>query len=113
MKAVAFAIALAACSDEAGPHALFDFTRAHSLFDAPFPADDLYDGQSGDVSRFPNPAGSVSVEQARALVVGNHGFALTGGVFFPFSEPLDETLLPTITETVASDSAVFIAAIDR
>lgn len=105
-------IVLAACSSDRGPHVRMDFTRADNLFDAPFPADDLYDGETADVSRFPNPSNSVSVEQARALVVGNRGFALTGGVFFQISEPLDATLLPSISDTVASDAPVFVAAID-
>ena len=112
MRAAVLAIALAACSNDAGPRVLFDFTRTHNLFDAPFPADDLYDGRTADVSRFPNPANSVSVEQARALVIGNRGFATTGGVYFQISEPLDPTLLPAIADTVAVDASVFVAAID-
>lgn len=112
MKAVGVVIALVACSSDRGPHVRMDFTRADNLFDAPFPADDLYDGKTGDVSGFPNPSNSPSVEQARALVVGNRGFALTGGVFFQISEPLDVALLPSIAETVESESPVFVAAID-
>jgi len=107
------AIALAACSDDAGPHVLHDFSRAHNLFDAPFPADDLYDGTTADASRFPNPANSISVEQGRVLLGPNHGFALTGGVFFQISEPLDPTQLPAIADTVKATSSVVVAAIDR
>ena len=111
MRAAVVAILLAACSDDSGPHVRFDFARKN-LFDAPFPADDLYAGGTADVSRFPNPANSVSVEQARALVAGNRGFPTTGAVFFQISEPLDEARLPSIADTVTQGSSAFIAAID-
>jgi hypothetical protein len=112
MRVAVVAIALAACSNDSGPHVMLDFTRAHGLYDAPFPADDLLDGTTADVSRFPNPANSVSVEQARALLAGNHGFATSGGVFFQISEPLDAARLPAIADTVTPGAPVVIAAID-
>ncbi len=114
MRASVIAIALVGCgsSSSSGPHVLADFARPHGLFDAPFPSDDLFDGATVDPAVFPNPAGSVSVEQARALLAGNHGFATTGGVFFQISDPLDASLLPAIADTVAADSPAFLAAID-
>lgn len=112
MKVAGVVIALVACTSDRGPHVRMDFTRAGNFFDAPFPSDDLYDGTTGDASRFPNGTNAPLVEQARALVVGNRGFALTGGVFFQISEPLDVELLPSIADTVETESPVFVAAID-
>jgi pimeloyl-ACP methyl ester carboxylesterase len=106
-------VMLAACgSPSSGPHVLLDFTRAHSLFDAPLPADDLFDGTTANIAAFPNPAGSVQLEQGRTLLADNTGFATTGAVFFQISEPLDDTMLPAIADSVAPGSPAFLAAID-
>ena len=112
MRAALVAIALAACSDAAGPHVLHDFARSKNLLDAPFPADDLYDGTTSDPSRFPNPSNSPSVEQGRALLAGNRGFATTGGVYFQLSEPIDPAQLPALAESVKPGASVFLAAVD-
>jgi hypothetical protein len=112
MKRLAL-VMLAACgSSSSGPHVMLDFTRAHSLFDAPYPADDLFDGTTASVAGFPNPAGSVQLEQGRTLLADNRGFATTGAVFFRISEPLDDTMLPAIADSVAPGSPAFLAAID-
>ena len=113
VKNAVVAILLAACgSSGGGPHVLLDFTRAHGLFDAPYPSDDLFDGTTADASKFPDPAGSLSIAQARALLAGNDGFSRTAGVFFQISEPLDPSGLPAIADTVTAGAPVFVAAID-
>jgi pimeloyl-ACP methyl ester carboxylesterase len=114
MRALSFTVVLAACSSSSpqGPHVLLDFSRQHGFWDAPFPSDDLSDGTTVDVSGFPNPSNSPSVEQARALLAGNTGFSTTGGIFFQISEPLDPAGLPSIAETVAPGAPVFVATID-
>ena len=114
--AVAAATVTAACGDNiagpATPHVLADFTRPTSLYDAPLPSDDLMSGGTVDVSRIPNPDVVESVEQVRALLVGNDGFAATGGVFFPISEALDPTTLPSIATSATAASTAFLIGID-
>jgi len=110
MRAPVVLILLAACSN--GPHVIADYSRPKSLLDAPFPADDLFDGGRADVSGIPNPSNSISVEQVRALLADNHGFSTTGGVFFQISEPVDEGSLPSLADSVTKGSSAFIAAID-
>ncbi|HUJ60969.1 MAG TPA: hypothetical protein VLX92_20840 [Kofleriaceae bacterium] len=113
VSALVLVLALAACgSSSEGPHVMMDFTRAKSLFDAPFPSDDLMAGSAVDPSVFPDPDNTAPVEQARALLATNSGFATTGGVFFQISTALDPTSLPGIADSAAADSPTFVAAID-
>jgi hypothetical protein len=111
--AAAAAAAAASCGDSApAPHVLLDFTRATSLYDAPVPADDLLVGSGVDVSRMPNPDGVSSVEQIRALLADNDGFATTGGVFFPISDALDPSTLPSLADSATAASTAFLIGID-
>jgi hypothetical protein len=104
------ALGLVACTGS-GPHVMLDFSRPH-FFSAPFPSDDLFANGAADEYAFPNPTGAPVVEQARSLLVGNHGFALTGAVFFQISEGLDASSLPSLAATAAAGSPVVLAAID-
>jgi len=90
-----------------------DFTRAHSLYDAPVPSDDLMQGSGVDVSVMPNPQNLAMVEQTRTLLAEADGFAMSGGVFFQISEPIDPSGLPTIAQSVDDDSSAFLIGIDR
>ncbi len=106
-------IALAACgSTTAPPHVLMDFSRPNGLFDAPFPGDDLRTGNTVNVAVIPNPGNAAIVEQVRTLLADADGFAVSGGVFFQISEPLDPGKLPGITASAAADSPTFLTAVD-
>jgi hypothetical protein len=100
-------IGLAAChAASAPPHVMMDFTRA-SLFDAPVPSDDLM----GNLT-IPDPLNLSIVQQIAGLLDGNNGFATSGGVFFQTSVPIDPTGLPSIADSVGSNSPAFIVGID-
>ena len=86
---------------------MLDFTRAHSLYDAPVPADDLLQDAA-----VPNPQNLVMVAQVHALLAGVDGFATSGGVFFQISEPIDPAGLPSIADSVGADSPTFLIGID-
>lgn len=104
-------VVLAACSSSpAAPHVMLDFTRAHSLYDAPVPADDLLQGSAVAV---PDPQNLAMVEQVHALLAGADGFAVSGGVFFQISEPIDPAGLPSIANSAAVDSPTFLIGIDH
>jgi hypothetical protein len=90
---------------------MLDFARPH-FFSAPFPSDDLYSNGGANADAFPNPTGAMVVEQARALLADNTGFALTGAVFFQISERLDPASLPALATTITAGSPVVLAAID-
>jgi hypothetical protein len=92
---------------------LLDFSRVHSLYDAPFPSDDLQAGGGpADVSGFPNPNSVALLEQARTLLAENDGFSASGGVFFQVSEAIDPADLPSVTTSSAADSTAFLIGID-
>ncbi len=100
---------LAGCDDSArGPHVLMDPSRKVTYFDAPFPDDGLRVGDGVDISGFPNPGDTPSVETIRGLLADNDGFARTGGVFFQISEPLDASLLPGISDSAGEASSTFV-----
>jgi hypothetical protein len=103
---------LACGDDDAGVRVKMDFSRPTSLYDAPFPSDDLRDGDAVDVSVFPNPDQKILVEQARGLIAGRRGFATSGGVFFQVEAPIDAASLPALDETVGDNASVFLVGID-
>ena len=105
-------VALAACSDTAGPHVMMDFTRADSLFDAPVPSDDLRAGTAGDLSRIATAQHPPIVDQIIGLLADNDGFAMTAGIHFQISEAIDVAGLPSIAESVGDDSPAFVIGID-
>ncbi len=103
-------VVILGCGDNEsrGPHVRMDLRRATTFFDAPFPDDGLRSGERVDVSTLPNPGNTPSVETIRALLADTTGFALSGGVFFQISEPLDGALLPSIDESIGDDSPVYV-----
>jgi hypothetical protein len=106
-------LVIAGCDEPArGPHVRMDPSRPTSFFDAPFPDDGLRDGTRVDISGFPNPGATPSVETIRGLLDHNTGFALSGGVFFQITAPLDASQLPTIDESIAAASPIFIIDLD-
>jgi hypothetical protein len=106
-------VALAGCSANDTTIAM-SFARAGSLYDAPFPSDDLRrDDGTIDLSKLPNPANIDLVEQLRALVERDaRGFALAGAVFFRASGALDPSSLPDAARSVAADAPAFLVGLD-
>lgn len=114
MNRLGWLLVLVACGDNArGPHVLLDEVRPNGLFDAPFPDDGLRTGERVDVSMLPNPTGVASVEVLRGLLEDNDGFAISGGVFFAISTPLDAASLPSIEDTVTASASTFLIGIDE
>lgn len=104
---------VAACGD--GEHATrvkMDFARPDSLYDAPFPSDDLIAGGTVDLSAFPNPEAVDIVDKVLGLLDGATGFATSGGVFFQLTGPIDASALPDLAGSVADDAPVFLVDID-
>lgn len=95
-----------------GVRVMMDLERPASLFDAPFPSDDLIVDGVVDVSVFPNPEDKILLEQARDLLVGSSGFAMSGGVFFQMTGPIDPASLPALTDSTGDGSSVFLIGID-
>jgi len=104
-KVVVLALVGACGSNPAGPHVLMDFSREHSLYDAPVPADDLRPSTVAQVS-LPNPETVGLVDQMTGLLADNDGFAATGGVFFQISTTIDASNLPAITQFTVSLSHI-------
>jgi len=99
-------VVVAACSSSTNaPHVMLDFTRAHSLYDAPVPSDDLMQGSAFDAQVMPDPLNLSMVEQVRTLLAGADGFAASGGVFFQISEAIDPAGLPSIAQSVTCHPA--------
>jgi hypothetical protein len=91
-----------------------DFARGSSLYDAPFPSDDLLraDG-TADLSKFPNPNQVPIIDQAIALIAEGKGFAQSGAIYFRASAPLDPTSLPDVNGSVTAASSLFVVRVDR
>ena len=112
MRKVVLLLGVVACGSDpqVGPHVVANYDRPSSLFDAPYPADDL--GATAAMTAFPDPSNVITVEQARALLAGTTGFPTTGGAFFQISEPIDPTGLPDIATSITADSPAFIVGLD-
>jgi hypothetical protein len=114
---VAAACALfSACSSQPPPPTTIamDFTRPASLYDAPFPSDDLVtaDGHV-DMSKFPGQDEALVVQQAAALIASDaRGFSSTAGVFFSASASVDPSSLPDVARSTAQDAPVYLMDVD-
>ncbi|MBI5482305.1 MAG: hypothetical protein HY906_25850, partial [Deltaproteobacteria bacterium] len=106
---------LAGCSSGAAtPTVLMRFDRADGFFTAPFPSEDLRraDGTIA-IEGFPNPDQADLVAQATALVAQDaRGFAVSGGVFFALTGPIDPARLPDLAGSTAADASVFLLSVD-
>ncbi len=110
---IALVVVAGACgSDPAPPHVVMDFSRAHGLFDAPFPSDDLRPGTAADITTIPDPQHLAIVRQVLDLLADNDGFARAGGIFFQISTAIDPSILPSIVASAAPTSPVFVIGID-
>lgn len=105
------AFAVAGCAQ--GPAPSMSFTRAGSLYDAPFPSDDLRraDGTI-DLSKIPNPQHMTLVIQALSLLAGAHGFGLASAVYFRMSGAIDPASLPDLTSSTSKSAAVMLVSVD-
>jgi hypothetical protein len=91
-----------------------DFARAGSLFDAPFPSDDLLlpDGKVA-IDRFPNPSNNPFVAQlTKVLAADARGFATTAGVFASLTGPVDPASLPDLAASVTPAASVALIGLD-
>jgi hypothetical protein len=88
------------------------FERA-SLYDAPFPSDDLVrDDGSIAIGAFPNPGSIPIVDMGKALLASDaRGFAENGGVFFTLSGAIDPVMLPDLRATMAPSAAAFLVGV--
>jgi hypothetical protein len=87
--------------------------RATQFYAAPFPSNDLITADGTiDLSKYPNSLQAPLVSTLFGLLSSAHGFALSGGIYFQATGPLDAMSLPNVTGSVASDSSVFLLSVD-
>jgi hypothetical protein len=90
------------------------FDRSAGFYSAPFPSDDLRQADGSiNISGFPNPNNVNLIAQALALIKSDaHGFGVASGVFFALSDDINPNL-PSVTDSMASDAAIFLWDVDR
>lgn len=90
------------------------FERATSLYDAPFPSDDLENADGTEnVAAFPNPSVVGLVDKVKALAGTAHGFSTTSAVYFTTTGALDPSKLPTMQESLAADASVVLVSVQK
>ncbi len=93
-----------------GPPFSMSFSREGSLFDAPFPSDDLLreDG-TVDVSGVTNPNNAGVVASALDIVARDaRGFSQAGAVYLRAGARVDRASLPDLFGSVRDDASVFL-----
>jgi len=107
-------VVLSCASPQAAPgiSVRMHFERA-SLYDAPFPSDDLVrDDGSVAIEAFPNPAGIALVDQGKALVASHaRGFAQNGAVYFTLDGTIDTERLPDLVATTTPGASAFLIGV--
>src|SRR5512135_3738782 len=91
-----------------------DFARPTSIYDAPFPNEDLRksDGHV-DLSKFPERDGALVISQALSLIEQDaRGFSTTAGVFMQATGALDPASLPSVDQSVSDGASVFLIDTD-
>lgn len=90
-------------------------TAARSAFlDVPFPSDVMVlpDGRL-DLSTFPNPFGSATLEEFLTIFATAPGYAATSTLYFHVAGGVDETTLPASPEaSVGKDSGLFVVELE-
>ena len=86
------------------------FDRPDSIYDAPFPSDDLVVDGRVDLSQYPNPDDVVYTHLILDVLEDADGFGTTSGVFFQLDGPVAPEL--DVHDTLAEDSPVFLVALD-
>jgi hypothetical protein len=117
-RTVCAAILLAGCGsgDEVtggGTRLRMDFGDTASFFASPFPSDHrLVDGVV-DMSAYPNPDGIPFVESMLAVVDGKaDGFGQSSGIFLSATAAIDESTLPSLSDSVTPEASVYLIGID-
>ncbi len=90
-----------------------DFARA-SLYDAPFPADDLIQADGTvDLSGFANPDDIIIINDLLDRLDGRaRGFGTTSTIFMPLTGAIDPATLPSIADSTSPESSVFLISVD-
>ena len=93
-----------------GVRAIMSFEASAAFFDAPFPIEHRRDDDGRlRLDDFPDPAGSNTLAQVRALAAASPtGFSLNGAVFIRFDGAIDAAKLPSARDAVKSESPVFL-----
>ncbi len=96
-----------------GPTVRMNFQRTADFYEAPFPSDELLreDGtlDPARLGQFPNPKRVEILNQALALILKDaRGFAVSGAVFFSFTDDLGEPALPAVAASTGADAEVFL-----
>ncbi len=120
MRAIALCltIALAACPSEEEPRVLVQMELpreglGQTFLSTPWPSDLMRTNDGLDLSRFPNPYGSSTLEDVLRLFVTNTGYPATGTLYFQVEGGIDEASLPqSAAASVLADSAMFLVETD-
>ncbi len=90
-----------------------DFTNDAGFFASPFPSDTrrLPSGRV-DLGGFPNPAGNAAAAELLALAGQSTGFAVSAGIFFQTTGPVDDAALPTLAGSLDAGAGVFLVDVD-
>ncbi len=105
--------AVAPTPPAAGPPFAMDFQRPTSLFDAPFPSDDLVKAGHVDLHQWANPDKVTLIDQCLALLTRDaRAFAQAGAIYLRAGGALDPASLPALATSVTDEAAVFVTAVD-
>lgn len=93
-----------------GVRALMSFEANAGFFDAPFPIEHRrHDDGTLRLDDFPNPSGSDTLAQVRALAAASPtGFSLSGATFIRFDGAVDAARLPSASDATKPESPVFL-----
>ncbi len=84
-----------------------------AFFEQPFPLESRRTaGGAPDVSGWPNPRRLPLIGRYQALAEDRDGFSPSGPVWIAFTGPLDGSALPTVEESSAPESPVFLVNVD-
>jgi hypothetical protein len=113
---VLIAVTISACNLKAlpGTQAKLAFGARATLFDAPFPSEELRDpGQNLGLDLFPNPRNVDLITKALTLLrAGQDAFSSSSGIFIAFDGPIDTANLPDVPGSLARDAKVFLLCVD-
>ncbi len=112
-----FFLLAAACAPEAipGTQVSMRWQRDASLYDAPFPSEDLRKTDGAiDLRAFPNPDSvSLVAQSIETLSRDARGFATSGAIYFRLSAAIDPARLPSLAASTTSRANVFLMDVDE
>jgi hypothetical protein len=86
--------------------------RWHDFLDVPWPSDALRTDDGLDLSAFPNPYGSSTLDDYVALFSSSPGYSTSGALYFQVEGGVDESSLPqSPRESVAADATMFLVTL--